>query len=237
MGMDVYVGPLSRYLARDWQTIVEQAGEASGRPVQVLRPDGGEPPSPVEALEASRRFQHQVAEQIGRDDIGWPDDPSWPYATDKPDWDGYAGLLLLAAYDERPHLDPRRASPPRPADSVKRFTEAPAYVAAEDERPLRYSTLLHHVEWWLPIPDDVHIFVTARPSGEEARVGSVEMLHLELDVLRKRYGLTEEHLAGIRRHGPPHDEDPWNWGRFGLACLLPLVGWAREARHPVLLDY
>ncbi len=237
MGMDVYVGPLSRYLARDWRTIVEQAGEASGRPVEVVRPEDDGPPSPDDALEASRAFQRQVAHELGRDDIGWADDPSWPYATDKPDWDGYAGVLLLAAYDERPHLDPRRQTPEQPLDSVKRFTEAPAYAAAEDERPLRYSTLLHHVEWWLPLPDDVHIFATERPGGQSARMGSVAMLDLELGVLRTRYGLTEDHLTGIRRHGPPDDEDPWNWGRFGLACLLPLVRWAREANHPVLLDY
>ena len=35
MGLDVYAGPLTRYLAGDWLTIVQQAGLASGR--EVLR--------------------------------------------------------------------------------------------------------------------------------------------------------------------------------------------------------
>jgi len=37
MGLDVYVGPLSRYYAGDWETIVQQAGRQQGVEVQVLR--------------------------------------------------------------------------------------------------------------------------------------------------------------------------------------------------------
>ena len=46
MGLDVYVGPLSRYLIGDWLTIVQQAGAANGTEVQIHRA----PPQPDDAI-------------------------------------------------------------------------------------------------------------------------------------------------------------------------------------------
>jgi len=37
MGLDVYVGPLSRYTLGDWLTIVQQVMQAQGRTVQIIR--------------------------------------------------------------------------------------------------------------------------------------------------------------------------------------------------------
>ena len=237
VGMDVYAGPLSRYVGGDWRTVAEQAAEAVGQRVGHARPNGQPALTPWKAHGVAVRWQGEITRQIGRGDLSWHDDPAAPYATDSPEWDGYAGLLLLAAYDERPHLDPRRSEPPGTPDSVRDFTDAPAYVATQKEGPLRYVSLLHHVEWWLPVPEQVHLFATTRPNGERAWVSSVGMLRLELDVLRTRYGLSEEHLAAIRSAGPPPDDDPWNWGRFALAAMLPLVRWAGAAGHPVILHY
>jgi hypothetical protein len=36
MGLDVYVGSLTRYYARDWETIVQKWGRESGTRVEVL---------------------------------------------------------------------------------------------------------------------------------------------------------------------------------------------------------
>jgi len=38
MGLDIYVGTLTRYYAGDWQTIVRQSAEGMGMEVQVVRP-------------------------------------------------------------------------------------------------------------------------------------------------------------------------------------------------------
>ena len=38
MGLDVYVGPFSRYHTGEWETIVQQAARANGMTVQVVRP-------------------------------------------------------------------------------------------------------------------------------------------------------------------------------------------------------
>ena len=38
MGLDVYVGTLTRYYSRDWETIVQQAARQSGQRIEVHRP-------------------------------------------------------------------------------------------------------------------------------------------------------------------------------------------------------
>jgi hypothetical protein len=38
MGLDVYVGPLRRYYAGNWETILQQVAKESGIPVRVMRP-------------------------------------------------------------------------------------------------------------------------------------------------------------------------------------------------------
>ena len=38
MGLDVYAGPLSRYYAGDWLTVVQQLGREQGIAVEVRRP-------------------------------------------------------------------------------------------------------------------------------------------------------------------------------------------------------
>jgi hypothetical protein len=38
MGLDVYVGSLTRYYTGDWETIVQQAGREMGLEVRVERP-------------------------------------------------------------------------------------------------------------------------------------------------------------------------------------------------------
>jgi hypothetical protein len=37
MGLDVYVGPLTRYTLGEWLTIVQQAGLDAGHQVQIVR--------------------------------------------------------------------------------------------------------------------------------------------------------------------------------------------------------
>lgn len=39
MGLDLYAGPVTRYLAGDWLTILQQMGEANGIDVVVSRPN------------------------------------------------------------------------------------------------------------------------------------------------------------------------------------------------------
>lgn len=109
MGLDLYVGSLTRYTSGDWLTIVQQAGLANGVDVQVVHAQ----PEPPDAVSDPRLIRDAVEEWrqgLGAGlgvDCDWPETVDSPYWTDKPDWDGYGAVMLMAAYDERPDLRPR----------------------------------------------------------------------------------------------------------------------------------
>src|SRR4051812_30559201 len=152
MGLDIYVGPLTRYHLGDWLTIVQQAGQSSGTPVQVVRsqPEAEDKiTDPQTVLAAVRDWQTGMGSGLGVA-LNWAEAADLPYWTDKPDWDGYGGVVLLAAYNEQPTLTPngRKGLLGRgrgEQDDPRRFAESKAYKAAVDS-PRRYVSLLAGVE-------------------------------------------------------------------------------------------
>lgn len=59
MGMDVYVGSLTRYTSGEWLTVVQQTLQTSGHDVRVIRaePDPSEAMDPVAVSDAVRSWQ------------------------------------------------------------------------------------------------------------------------------------------------------------------------------------
>src|SRR5260221_13827342 len=113
MGLGVYVGPLTRYHMGDWGLIAQQAGEQLGMKVPIVRPR----PEPADAitdpaavLDAVLGWQSRLCAALGGAAVARTRRPA--YWTDKPGWDGYGGLVLLAAYDERPDLRPEAGEDP-----------------------------------------------------------------------------------------------------------------------------
>lgn len=208
MGLDIYVGSLSRYTLGDWLTIVQQALGAEGVEVQVVRTE----PEPADAVtdpvvvaDAVRSWQSALLGALGCSS-GWCDSAELPYWTDKPDWDGYGGLLLLASYDEHPELAPgtrqgvfRKTAPP---DAPREWQESPAFQRAAGN-PERYTSLLSGVEWWLPVDCGPAVFEGPTLTGRSARMGRVDQLLAELRQLAARVGIdSEAALEQIRQEGP-----------------------------------
>jgi len=244
MGLDVYVGSLARYAAGDWLTIVQQAARDAGIQVEMLRatsPTNGAVTDPDLIREAIAGWQRGLVGALGAQG-GWADDADSPYWTDKPDWDGYGGLVLLAAYDEKPELRPRdrggifrRKSAP---DNPRAYGDSRAVQDAA-RAPLRYPSLLRGVEWWLPLGSGPSVFTAPGLSGEPTRMGRIDQLLDELRMLASRLGITgDADLRDIRLAGPPHAEsDVESAGRFGLAVFLELAEIAHDTSLPLLLDY
>ncbi|MFG3706968.1 hypothetical protein ACGF7U_19875 [Micromonospora sp. NPDC047670] len=235
MGLDLYVGPLTRYHLDDWLTITQQIGAREGYDVRVLRAheeeDGETDPDMVQS--AVREWQQWLGEALGGP-VDWPEDPSQPYWTDKPDWDGFGAVLLLAAYDERPDLCP---SPRDKQDSAREFADAPAYQAASAQ-PERYLSLLSGVEWWLPLAEDPLVFEASRPTGQPTRMASTDRLVAELRLLDERAGVLAGYdPAELRRGLFTDDPTVAEVARFGLAVMLDLAETATKHRQPLLLDY
>jgi hypothetical protein len=236
----VYVGPLTRYHLGDWLTIVQQIGRDMGISVQVDR-HGAEPQDsitdPDQMLAVVREWQTGLGQALGCP-ADWPEDATLPYWTDKPDWDGYGALLLLAAYDERPdHADAPGRQPV--SDQPRANEAAPAYQAASAQ-PHRYPSLLRGAEWWLPLPDRPPLVFTAPlPSGHRTRIGRVDRLLAELRLLSQRsQTFATHHPQAVRAAGPPPSDAPIEVAaRFGLAIMLELAQTAAEHRQPLLIDY
>jgi hypothetical protein len=243
VGLDVYVGSLTRYYLQDWQTVVQQAGTAAGMQVQVVRTEpvaDDQVTDPEEVLGAVAAWCEGLGQALGVA-CEWPESADSPYWTDKPDWDGYGAVMLAAAYDERPDLRPtgaglfrRKASSDPPRD----FGEARAYQAAS-ANPTRYPSLLGGAEWWLPIGPASGSWAAPRLSGEVTRMSTVGSLGSELVELAQRTGLLngmdrEDILQrGVSSSDAPLEEV----APFGLALLLGLAERALLHRQPLLLDY
>jgi hypothetical protein len=236
MGLDLYVGPLTRYHTGDWQTIAQQIGAQNGFEVRVIRAHEEEEDRETDSTvvqNAVQEWQQWLGNALGSP-VDWAEGPSQPYWTDKPDWDGFGAVLLLAAYDERPDLRPDAGAK---QDSPREFGDSPAYQAASEE-PERYVTLLSGVEWWLPLTEDPVVIEASRPNGEPARMGSVDRLAAELQLLAQRTGVFVGHDLAEAQQGPPGDgASVEEVARFGLAVMLELAESAVKHRQPFLLDY
>jgi hypothetical protein len=245
VGLDIYAGPVSRYVLGDWLTIIQQAGAASGHQVHVVRANEPEDavtdPDVVEG--AVRAWRDGLVATLGVES-SWDDRIDRDYLTDKPDWDGYGSVVLLAAYDECPHLAPGHSRRRRlrrseiPAVNPADFGQAEAYRAAS-AAPKRYPTLLRGVEWCLPLSDGPVEFQAPTPSGTGVLMGRVDHLVHELDELNERtLRLDPEAMEAVGQAGPPERGAPLEaMAPFGLSVLTKLAVYASEHQVAWILDH
>jgi hypothetical protein len=253
VGLDVYVGPLTRYYCFDWETILQQAGRQEGREVQILRPPGFVKPDPHEVLEAVASWRKSLADAIGVP-MRWDESAFGPYETDKPDWDGYHAVRHLALHEEFPDVPPPTRIDRRDLAALdrepleRRFGEV--YVG---RTPSRLGRLLGrkppepaaaprypHLELptlWLPIPLPAVIGATG-PMGSGLTIGSVEGLVAELEQANDRtVRMDQADIDAARAAGPPDDGAFDPLARFGLSVFLTLAREAKERSQPMILDW
>jgi hypothetical protein len=245
MGLDIYAGSLIRYVAGDWLTVVQQAGQSSGMPVEVVRIN--EPPDAIRDPEVVRQavisWQQGLLRSLGISDA-WDDDAEMDYRTDKPDWDGYGAVVLTAAYDEHPDLSPGMKvrsgirSKRIEATEPRKFPESDAFRAAS-QSPSRYPTLLGGAEWCLPLASGPTVFRAPAPNGTELTMGRVDRLHTELTELNSRtLRLSPQQLSEAMQAGPPEPSASVDRvAPFGLAVLTALADYAFVQSVPWIMDY
>jgi hypothetical protein len=220
MGLDVYVGSLTRYYVEGSADVVDRVARHQG-----VIPDG-EPAEEV-IRSAVLRWRDGLNRWLGdRLDgpLEWDESGPAPCFTDKPGWDGYGGTLLLAAHDEHPELPP-------PALVSADWPDDPAYQAASARGAgSRYNQLLTP-ELWLPCRFDFTVR-TQDITGEEVEVGSSAALLDQLELLAARYRLDE------RPPEPAADDHSLSAAAGGgLAVLLRLAERSVVCRVPMRLDF
>lgn len=235
MGLDIYVGSLTRYYAGDWELITQKAAKEMGLDLQVIRahdPDDAiRDPEQIRSTVLTWRNNLTVA--LGKSlskPLDWDEGPEAPYFTDKPTWDCYSDLVPWAAYDEHDKLT-------RPYDSVAEFGIDPAYVASTATTfDTRYAHL-YDGKLWLPCSFEF-AFKTEDAGGNPIRIGSSLALHRQLKDLNKRtWSASDQMIAEWRRDGSEHGAPLESGARFAFSVFYELAAEANTHRLPMRLDY
>ena len=186
MGLDIYAGTLTRYYSHNWKTVVQQWAEENGYAFNRITPDGEtadneEEMSPAEIQAAVENWRDQILSAISQPGqppyTPWPEDNEKPYYTDKPDWDAFGAMLLVAAchtYDE---------PVPPTVEKDWNFGEHPlvARLGSDEER---VWSLLRGATWWLPLPDSF-LFQAPLPTDDQAMIATLGGLRKELEKLNQ----------------------------------------------------
>ncbi len=259
MGLDIYAGTLTRYYAQNWQTVNQQWAEEHGWGFERITPEGapladGGQASPTEIQADMENWRDNVLSalaQPGQEPYApWQEDNEKPYYTDKPDWDAFGAMLLVAAchtYGE-----------PVPATVQKgwNFTEYPTIKRLAEDRE-RVWSLFRGADWWIPLSDGF-LFQAYLPNGVKAAVATVGALRIELEQLNALAWQADEDtiLGWSRTEGYPVDKEVGPDGvlvkpdspehskynteslaKFSFSLFWQALRFAEENRVPILMDY
>lgn len=241
MGLDIYVGPLTRYYTGNWETILQQATKGSDIPVRIVRPNPPEqgwfarllglfrPRGPAAAAKAVLRWRDRLRRELGIAELDWNEYPEAEYATDKPAWDCYGALVLWAAYDELPNAKRR--------ETANEWDKDPAYLTSRVNPHSRYQHLIADTELWLPVEFRVPVRTMAI-RGESIVVGSSVRLLAELRELNSRtWNASDQQTSEWRYDGAEFDWPLERSARFGFSIFYELTKRSVAARLPMKLDY
>lgn len=247
MGLDVYAGPLVRYFLGNWHLDLEHQIAEHGIP-EGLRAQHGDKLTFVETKIARRSLNVSTADEaikvieewrdglsMGLGDhlkapLEWPESENLSYFTRKPDWDGYQGLLLWAAYEDAGQVPPLTLPEDEDEDPALQRSRA-------NLRTSRYPHLLGKTEIWLPGECSM-AFRAPDPTGTIMDFGFAGSLLGELADLNKRtwqadIDTIEEWYDASVELGAPLEA----CARFGFAVFYILSYSAYTEGFPMLLDY
>ena len=180
MAFDVYVGSMTRFYRREWENAGQRLARKMGAKYNMIYA-GGEPDPPPPADEIRDVIGLWCAElteglrDLKCGEIKWNEGDEAPYFTERPAWEGYAGLLIWTAYAEQPKLTP-------PAILPERWDSDLAYKkSSSPNHPSLYQQILRANLW---IPADFNAVVEGPDlCGEQAVIGSTFELKRALDHL------------------------------------------------------
>jgi hypothetical protein len=199
MGLDVYVGSLTRYYLEGPGDVVERIARHQGVPY------GNGQDAEAVVRSAVVAWRDGLSRWLGDrlpEPLDWDESGLAGCFTDKPGWDGYGGVLLLAAHDEHPEL-------PAPATVSADWPDDLAYQAASARGAASCYQQLLTPELWLPSRFRFTVRVQD-PTGEEVEVGSSVALLDQLELLAARHRLDRQPVAAAGATWPhPAAEASW----------------------------
>lgn len=247
MGLDLYAGPLCRYLSGDWDTCAANVARDTGLKYVLYRASGApDLLSREDALNLATSYQHQLTEEL--DDrtsraVEWKEGFSAPYWTKGLSHSGRMALILWAAYLRYPQLERPRVLP-------KTYDDDPAYEKVYAERKVHAVVVLDsHV--YVPSDEPFFGFATS-PFGGSIAVASTAALRQALDLTNaKSWRAPQERIDVWERNGLPSAkefvdgdlvdvepaEDPFEQSaQFAFAVNSKAQAFADEHRVPIVVD-
>lgn len=237
MGLDVYVGPLTRYYGGDWENAGERAArERAAGSAAPRRPGVLKTPTRDKARirQAVLTWREILGDSLGTNAPGpldWDESEDAAYFTGRPGWDGFGSLVLWAAYAEHPLLRV-------PASLPEEWDNDPALVRCNAEGfRSRYSHLVRNVELWLPV-SFAFTFEGEDVDRRRVVVGSSATLASQLADLNAATWKVGDAEAATWARRPPDDEASLELkARFAFAVMTDLAHKAVENRLPMKLDF
>ena len=240
MGLDVYVGPLTRYYDGDWENAGERAareraGTVEGRrsvPPRTTNKDKTRDKDRIR--QAVLTWREILGESLGTNVPGpleWDESEDAAYFTGRPGWDGFGSLVLWAAYAEHPTLR-------LPAALPEEWDNDPALVRSNAEGfRSRYSHLVRNVELWLPV---TFAFTFEGEDVDRRRVvvGSATTLaHQLADLNAATWKVGRPEAAAWARRRPDDSASIELNARYAFAVMTDLAAKAVGHRLPMKLDF
>lgn len=232
MALDLYAGPLSRYHAANWKNIGQQIAELQGVSYQLIQVGNDEEKaSPEEVTRAIIAWQNQLVGSLQPQGIEidtWPEGQELEYLTDRPGWEGFLALIVMAHSLIRPESKLPSTLPP-----LEELWQHPANQEDQGDSPLGY---LSGVELWLP-GDFREIISLETPVGKPVLCASVGRLLWFLGEVCAKWGLDTAALDTRTTDQPGPGSSFEGAAIHGLVTCWRLGKFAQERRVPLVLDY
>ena len=260
MGLDIYAGTLTRYYTHNWKNAVQQWAEENGYTFQKITPDGAavvdeeEEISPSEIQDIVENWRDQILTAVAAPEqehyTPWSEDNEKPYYTDKPDWDAFGAMLLVAAchtYEE---------PVPHTVEKNWDFMKNPI-IARLSEDEARVWSLFRGAVLWIPLSDSF-LFQGPLPTDNTAVIGTLGGLRQELERLNELAWQADEDtiLNWTETEGYPVDGtispdgqyskadivehtryDTESLAKFAFSIFWQAMCFAEKQQVPILLDY
>lgn len=241
MSVDLYVGPLSRYVARDWLTAAQKlmgpdkvhvvrvdprTGKAVSKPALAWRED------PRKHHKAMLNYMRTLARGLRsaiNGELEWDERPDAPYESDQLPWQLFGALSLWAAYEEEPQLVPENID-------IMGFDKDPAHCAVTTRARSRYSHLYRPTDLWIPVEME-NLVLAPGLLGGEMGMGSSPRLVAQLEELNRRtWRADTRDLEAFRKEVTPSTSFEQS-AIEGFARMLGMARKAVQVRMPMKLDY
>jgi hypothetical protein len=158
----------------------------------------------------------------------WDDGPALDYVTDRPGWEGLAGLLLKYAS----LLHPEHPLPEVPVGSLV-YDQEPVFLAAM-AKPCSFMGLAAPLAWF-PSPFG-GIFFAPLVDGPASPCSTLSVLDASLDECCALWGKDRAEMARLETAQPSKDAPIDDAALHGLAVFCRLADEATRRNLPMIVD-